>query len=244
MLGSIPAGFEEIGHAPSYFNLDSWDREMGEAMTPKLAMYWDEAGQSVRERMGLDPDSWRVTDPHLEEAIRGQAFAFCESTNKTTTAALGDAHEQVRQALLDGVLTQGEAIPELTKRIKAVYRDLSDRRANLIAITEASRAVHTASLMSARSSGVATRKKWLLSANACPKCHAIADRVNPEGIPLDEDFAVSGTNPAYMNISMPPAHPRCRCTATFVVDPGYLESLGIDPSSVGGDVAAVEGEAA
>lgn len=240
MLGGLPAGFEEIGHAPSYFNLDSWDREMGEAMTPKLAMYWDEAGQSVRERMGLDPDGWRVTDPHLDEAIRNQAMAFAESTNRTTADSIEAARAKVRDALAEGLIAEGEAIPQLTKRIQAIYRDLSDRRANLIAVTEASRAVHTASLMSAKGSGVATRKKWLLSANACPKCHEIADRVNAEGIGLDESFAVVGTNPAYMNISMPPAHPRCRCTATFVVDPKYLESLGVDPSIISGDVAAVE----
>lgn len=237
MLGTIPPDFAAL---PADFGrLDDWDARVAQPMTPVLSMYWDEAGAAVRERMGLDPDAWQVTDPNLRAAIEGQALDFAASTNRTTSDSIEAARAKVRDALTEGLIENGEAIPQLTKRIQAIYRDLSDRRANLIAVTEASRAVHAASLMSARASGVATRKKWLLSANACPKCHEIAGRVNAEGIGLDESFATIGTNPTYMNISMPPAHPRCRCTATFVVDPKYLESLGVDPSVIGGDVAAV-----
>lgn len=234
----MPPTFEEIAH--DFAKLEAWDDRMAQAMTPILTMYWDEAGQSVRDRIGLDPNSWQVTDPNLRKAIEGQAFDFCSSTNATTTDSIEAAYRKVRDALTDGVLDRGEAIPVLTRRIKDIYKGLADSKAELIAITETSRAVHTASLRSAKESGVVTRKKWLLSSNACPTCHKIADEVNKDGIAVDANFAVIGSNETYRNITMPPAHPRCRCTATFVVDPEYLQSLGIDPAEVNGDVAAVE----
>lgn len=238
LLGRIPPVFAEI---PSDFaRLDNYDNRMAQAMTPILTAYWDEAGQSLRERIGLDPESWQVTDPNLKQAIQEQAFNFCSSTNASTTDTLETAHRRIRDALTDGVLTQGEAIPALTKRIKSVYKGLSDKHANLIAVTETSRAVHAASLRSAKESGVVTGKKWLLSSNACPTCQKIANEANTDGIGVDSSFATIGSNPTYSNITMPPAHPRCRCTVTFVVDEEYLRSLGVDPSEINGEVAAVE----
>lgn len=234
----MPPTFAEVSH--DFARLEGWDDRMAEAMTPIVSLYWDEAGQSVRERIGLDPESWQVTDPNLRTAIEGQALDFCKSTNATTTDSIEAAYRRVRDALTDGVLDKGEAIPTLTRRIKDIYKGLADNRAELIAITETSRAVHAASLMSAKQSGVVTRKKWLLSSNACPTCRKIADEVNAEGIGVDANFAVIGDNPTYRNITMPPAHPRCRCTATFVVDPDYLRSLGIDPAEIDGEVSAVE----
>ena len=66
----------EIG-APlptSFPPLTDWTQPMAGAMTPLIGMYWDEAGQTTRARLGLDPDEWEVHDPHLHDVIRQQAF--------------------------------------------------------------------------------------------------------------------------------------------------------------------------
>src|SRR4051812_44470403 len=37
---------------------------MSERMTPLLEALWDESGQDTMARLDLDPDRWRVTNPH------------------------------------------------------------------------------------------------------------------------------------------------------------------------------------
>ena len=222
VLGGLPPRFEDIGLAPSYFNLSSWDREMGEAMTPLLSVYWDVAGRSLRESIGLDPDAWQVTDPNLKRTIEDTTFAFCESTNKSTSDAIGRAHDRLRDQLREGVIEEGEALPALTKRVRSIFKTLDKSHAELIAITETNRAVHLASLRSAKESGVVAGKRPLLSANACPLCHKIVDEVSEKGsIGLDDDFAVVGSNPLYSHMKVPPFHPRCRCSYVTVLTPEY-----------------------
>ena len=58
--------------------LTDWTQPMAGAMTPIIGSYWDDAGQTTRARLGLDPDQWEVHDPHLHEQIRQQAFKFCQ----------------------------------------------------------------------------------------------------------------------------------------------------------------------
>ena len=139
-LSSLP----EIGAPlPTKFPpLTDWTQPMAGAMTPLIGSYWDEAGQTTRARLGLDPDQWEVHDPHLHEQIRQQAFRFCESTNETTDKELGEALEDLRQQFVEGLVDAGETIPELTRRVQSVFSRLSDTRAEMIARTEAARAVH------------------------------------------------------------------------------------------------------
>jgi len=231
VLGKVPARFDEIPLGPGFFDLSGWDREMGESMTPLLSVYWDEAGRSLRESIGLDPDAWQVTDPNLKQTIEDTTFAFCESTNKSTSDAIERAHDRLRDQIREGVLEEGEALPALTKRVRSIFKTLDKSHAELIAITETNRAVHLASLRSAKESGVVAGKRWLLSANACPLCHKIADETNNEkgSIGLDANFATVGSNPAYRDIKVPPGHPRCRCSWVSVLTDEY-EAL-IPPDS-------------
>ena len=62
----------ELAPLPDRFEaLADYDDPMASAMTPVLAKYWDEAGQVTRTKLGLDPDEWTVTDPHVEKKIQG-----------------------------------------------------------------------------------------------------------------------------------------------------------------------------
>ena len=103
----------------------------------------------------------------------------------------------------------------------------------MIARTETARAVNAASLESAKQSGVVSRKKWLLSANACEHCHEVADRVNADGgIPLDTAFATGlSDKPTYATCDAPPLHPRCRCTTTYVLTYEYQAIVDANPTA-------------
>lgn len=232
---------------PSVFaKLANYNDLMASAMTPILSAYWDAAGKDVRARMGLDPDEWRVADPNTKTAIEDAAFAFCEATNETTTLALTDAHAALRKELIEGVVEAGESVRQLTERVKSVFTNASDYRAKRIAQTETSRAVHAASLKSAIDSGVASGKRWLLSANACPLClrlKAEADAAGDDGVSLDGEFGSVGNDSIYSSIVMPPAHPYCRCSVTFVLTQEYRDLLPPDspiPDQIPVSVAASE----
>jgi hypothetical protein len=232
ILGSIPA----IGAPlPDRFPLlaPDWNDPMASAMTPILGAYWDEAGKTTRARLGLDPDAWEVHDPHLHEMIQAAALDFCEETNATTDLQLGKALDRLRGELAQGLVEHGESIPELAARVRTVFTRLSTYRAEMIARTEASRAVHAASVQSARESGVVRGKRWLVSANSCDRCVEVARAVNeshPAGVPLDQPFAQEESkNPAYANVAHPPLHPHCRCSITFVLTDEYEQLLAEHP---------------
>lgn len=219
------AGAEIPKHFPP---LADYTDPMASAMTPVLSAYWDKSGKALRGRLQLDPDEWRVTDPNVHRAIASQAIRFCKATNATTDLSVHAAAEAVRRRLQFGLIGRGEAIPELVSGIRAIFTRATKERAVMIARTEAARAVHAASLMSAESSGVVAAKKWLLSANSCPTCHALAAAA--ESLPLAGEFGQVGNNPDYASVKYPPAHPHCRCSMTYVLaDAGKPEAPAFVP---------------
>lgn len=188
---------------------------MSERMTPLVSAYWENGGQALYGRLQLDPDAWQVVNPHTRSQIESAALAFCNETNQTTSRKLDRALAQTREALIAGVVTQGESVPRLTERVNQIFDEAETSRARRIAQTEASRAVHAGQEAAAKESGLVAGWEWLLSSDACPICHAIADHARY--VQLNQPFAVIGDNPTYATVRMPPAHPLCDCTAVEVV---------------------------
>lgn len=218
MLGTMPT----IGAAlPAIFpSLADYNDPMAAAMTPIIAAYWDAAGKKVRERLGLDADEWRVTDPHLAQKIQTAAFDFCAATNKTTSKQLGTALAELRTELAAGLVDAGDTLPQLTKRVNAIFDNAEKWRAQRIAATEASRAVHAAEYQSAVESGVVAGFEWLVSADACPLCQKVA--AESKYVKIDQPFATGmGKNPAYSTVKHPPLHPGCQCSMSEVLTPEY-----------------------
>jgi len=192
-----------------------YDDPMASAMTPIIGQYWDKVGRGLRGRLGLDPDEWRVTDPHIHRAIADQTLKFCRSTNATTDLGIASARDEVRDRLARGLIGQGQTVDELARSIRQVFTRASKSRAQAIARTEVARAVHAAGEMSASASGVVAAKRWMLSANSCPICVNLAAKV-PE-IGLGGSFGTVGHDPDYSTVRYPPAHPNCRCSLTYVL---------------------------
>ena len=208
--GRLPLSFPDW----NYFKLGAL--KMSERMTPIIRAQWEESGTKFTSQVGLDPDQWSVTNPHTARKIEEASLAFCQETNATTSTDLNAALDRLRSHLHEGIVEKGESVEQLTKRVNAVFETATKSRARTIAQTETSRAVHAAQDDAAHHSGVVTGWRWLLSSDACPVCTAIAAR-NPV-VKLGQPFAIIGHNPHYSHIYHPPAHPRCNCAMTAVLD--------------------------
>lgn len=217
VLGTIPEiGTELPDH---YAALTNYDDPMAASMTPLLSAYWDESGRRARAKLGLDPEKWQVTSPHLRPMIEEAALDFCRATNETTSLELTDALNRLRKELIEGLVDSGESIPQLRKRVQSVFQDAKDYRAERIARTEASRAVHAAQLESDAESGVVAGHEWLLSGDACSRCQQVA--AEAKRVRLRQPFAVVGNHPAYATVRHPPLHVSCRCALRAVLKPEY-----------------------
>jgi hypothetical protein len=217
--------------------LADYDDPMASAMTPLISAYYDWGGKTTRARLGLDPADWRVTDPHLHDAIKAQALSFCAKTNATTGLRLYEALDKLRGELQAGLVDRGESIPELRKRVLSIFTGLRDEHAGMIARTEASRAVHAASLLSAEESGAVAGKRWLASGNSCDRCLAEEAKTQERPAALADAFATVAGDAAYATVRMPPLHPHCRCTVTFALADDYRRMIATEGGTAPAEVA-------
>ena len=192
---------------------------MVEDMTPIISAVWDKAGKRFRSNIGLDPDAWKVINPHVRGKIQNATMAFCQETNATTSKLLNQALADLRAELATGIVDEGESLIELTKRVQKVFENAETWRARRIAATENSRARHEAELEAAIESEVVAGFEWLLSGGACALCYHISETVKQ--VPLGQNFAVIGHNEHYKNIRTPPLHPGCRCSQLAILTPEY-----------------------
>jgi hypothetical protein len=107
--------------------------------------------------------------------------------------------------------------PEKIDRMVDRYQErMLQNRARTIARTESLRATNVGvseawrqAIADRKVDGALVRKRWVLSAAACPVCVAINKAQPKRGIPLEESFA----NPKGLApVKVPPEHPSCRCT--------------------------------
>jgi hypothetical protein len=165
----------------------------------------------VRVGAADDPNLWNVSNPKIRDAIARATLRFCKETNRTTEMQIDAARDALRKELAAGMMGPENTVRELTRRVNGIFDSAEKWRAQRIAVTEASRAVHQAERMAAAESGVVKGFRWLLSDDACEICQEIAME-NPV-IGLEGTFAERGSGP-YKNIETPPAHPHCMCTMT------------------------------
>lgn len=198
---AIPTDWLDIAH---------WDKVFADEMLPAVQMYWDYSAKQTVARLGGSHELWAVVQPGLTQAVEKQTLAFARSTNETTSMELGQALEVLKKELAEGLIA-GDYQNALTERVQKVFDRAGVERAYLIAHTEASRSQHAAMEMTAIESGVATGKKWLLSADACDLCKPLENKV----VPLGDNF-VDGVG--YGAVPFPPRHPACRCDCTETID--------------------------
>lgn len=136
----------------------------------------------------------------------------------------------LREALAEGV-DQGESIPQLAKRIDALYLDeIIPNRSTTIARTETLSASNHAAWESAQQSGLSLTKVWLATGdNRTRPAHLDADG---QEVGLDEDFEVGGEMLSYPGAPGGSAQNVCDCRCTLYFNrataSGGADSLGED----------------
>ena len=178
VLGTMPTIGAPVTH--DWPALADYEDPMASAMTPLLSAYWDESGRVTRSRLGLDPDQWQVVDPNVHRAIETQSHNFCASTLASTTETMQNAYRKLNDELIRGIIEEGEAGPELTKRVQSIFTGLNKSHASMIARTETARAVNTASLMSATTVGSGGEEEVAAERAAMPpasRCRGSRERL-------------------------------------------------------------------
>lgn len=143
----------------------------------------------------------------------GQLITQIDDTTRT----------QLMAELADG-FEQGEGVEKLSNRVKSVFQQASDQRAQQIAHSESLRASNAASVEAYRQSGVVSAKEWLAERDehTCPLCEEEDGKV----VSLDDNYfekgdsvTVGGTNYSFdfTDVGEPPAHVDCRCTTIPVL---------------------------
>lgn len=182
---------EAAGNLPS--------RSATEALRAALA-----AGADLGVRVavnGFEPlgiaANWRLVHAQARSWAELYAYDLIRGINATSL-------DRVSAAVAAWVET-GTALDVLIDQLTGVFGPV---RAEMIAQTETTRAYAQGSLDAYRASGVVSQMEWLTGNDefVCPICAPL----NGQRTGLDGEFAPG--------ISLPPAHPRCRCRIAGVVD--------------------------
>jgi SPP1 gp7 family putative phage head morphogenesis protein len=135
------------------------------------------------------------------EAAREWAWSYATQW----TAQLVASTRRQMQLEITRWIDNGETLPQLISRLAPLF---GEKRAELIAVTEVTRAFAEGNIRAWKETGVIQKKEWVTAFDelVCPICSPLNGKV----VGMDEEFAPG--------IKSPPAHPRCRCVIVGVVD--------------------------
>jgi HK97 family phage portal protein len=192
---------------------DSFIREVGPELTDVFAAGYDDGVDLLGARRPPSLGVFAVTN---EPAVRFLDTYRVRLSQSVTQTAI----DRITGAIQAGV-ENADSIPMLKERVKAEMQGISDVGAERIARTEAARAYLHGRETAWVQSGVVVGKEWLLSADPCEVCQALATKANGKreigqpflgrGEPLALADGTTYTND-YETMDTPPAHPQCRCS--------------------------------
>jgi len=184
------------------FDKQQEDQLLLKEMKPSLLMDLEFGGAQLWSEFGLG--DFKL--PPMEAIQHLRTFGTrLEAVNATTVSGLNET-------LIEG-LTNGDTFEQLKDRVRAVFNDATDSRAETIALTETNTAVNVGRFTGLLESGV-ERKGWLAAniENSRP-AHQQAGKDYADGIPVGDPFMVGGE--AMMMPGDPAASPgntiNCRC---------------------------------
>lgn len=148
---------------------------------------------------------WDLVNVAAAEWAKGYVFDLVRDITATTRDSL--------QAAISGWLEANEAFDDLKKRVEAIFDD--PLRAELIATTEATRAIAEGNTQAWEAAGVA-EMQWETAVDelVCPICRAL----HRKRVQVGGTFVVNVRGKTYV-ISKPPAHPGCHCSLRPVMRP-------------------------
>jgi len=195
--------------ADDVFNKKKWIKKFNEIFTPVLTSILVENADDASTLFGLGV-TLTGSDLIVQQAVKKQVLKFAQEVNNTTK-------DHIRKELSEG-LGSGEGIPDLSKRMKKIFKQAATYRTNAIARTETTKASNKGAIITYKESDVVDKKEWLATFDERTRTdHAVA---NGQVVGVDEEFLVGGERLEY------PAAPtgsasnviNCRCTVLPVVE--------------------------
>lgn len=193
---------EAAGEIVLLLDLDKLKELEGAISDSLITVANDAARQSLRQ-MGVESGS-----PVFGRASK-RATAYARDRAAELVTEIDEATRDMLRTEIKDALEAGTTRRDLADKLSELYA-FSDERADLIAGTEIAFANGAGSLdayEAAADLGLKVKKEWILGPDPCEICQANADA---GAIELDEKFP-SGDDTT-------PAHPRCECAVSPVVE--------------------------
>lgn len=162
--------------------------------------------------------SWATVHSYAVDWLWGGGTShFGNGYASTLIAGILDHSQDIVRHEIVAWTVAGEPMPALTTRLESVA--LSRTRAELIAVTETTRAYAEGSRLAWEHGGIIRRMRWQTANDdlVCPICMPLNGMVAPvDGSGKFEGYDDNGIS--LSSADMPPAHARCRCWLSPVVD--------------------------
>ena len=225
VAGNMPKAFASLHGARLFsnkairdwlLNEDKWNKILAGLSKNDIAKLVAAGGKrGMRQlRLGLTFD---VDSPEAQAFVKKHSFKFAKAVNEET-------NDKLRLHFSQG-LAAGETTTELRKRVmeNVFGNEITRNRAEMIARTEAARAMMAGTEEAWKSAGVVMGKEWNGAADMCEFCQAMNAQFGPGtgGVSLGSTFVEDGVDVhgvdggtmtmSYGSISYPPIHPNCRC---------------------------------
>lgn len=177
------------------FNLREEAKLLINVVLPIFRDLVEKEGTQALAMLGIS-EEFKIT-PDVNKIIEKEGLKLASEVNKTTMNAL-------KETIKEG-MEKGEGVDKLAERISDVYKDISDRRAEMIAQTESTRFANEADILAWKEAGV-ERKIWYcaLDERTCDDCMALHGEV----VSIDSKFF----DDDYGSGEQPPLHTDCRCS--------------------------------
>ena len=146
----------------------------------------------------------------LGESIRKY---ITDRTDKMLDTLNKNIVDDLSSTIQEGIVN-GDSLTDLKKRVRKVYKNIEDTKAELISRTETIAMSNQSALESYRQSKVVTKQEWRANPGACEFCESL----NGKTVGLFESYAMQGTQLQagdsfykvdYENVEHPPLHPNC-----------------------------------
>jgi SPP1 gp7 family putative phage head morphogenesis protein len=142
--------------------------------------------------------------------VVGRKFAK-EMTDKT--------NDDLKRNVTEGI-SKGESIDEIKERIKNVFVQAEEYRADRIARTETLRYNTGATEQAFIDSEVVEAKEWYANPGACENCAPMNGKIVALGENyIDKGEVINGIEYDYSDVGAPPLHPNCECDLVPVLLP-------------------------
>lgn len=154
--------------------------------------------------------------------VNQRAVAWAQAYAYELVNGITELTQQRLQSAFSAWLAAGEEFPKLRERVRTIFEDA--KRAELIAVTEATRAIAEGNTQAWSAAGVPERR-WETANDelVCEVCGAL----HQQSAPVGQAFSVVAQGRS-LTIANPPAHPGCRCIVKPVVKPERNHTPGAE----------------